>query len=464
MICRITDGTTTISLCGGTNGIYGGEEYVPQPPPQAVLRHATLAMRDGERVVNVTRQNVTESTRLVVTGATKTAVLNNMRALESLLSTAEHYQEAQVGTRVWLEIDKDDSENVWRSELFRGVVEPEPGYATDAWLAAGGIAVVAGWERNWYWESQEYSVSLSNQHGSGTSGVTVYNHDDSGHDNWVSIAGASVGGVLPAACRVRIYNSYNSVTRAYTYIIGHNAWAAPASLNPVLEAEDAYAHQGTVTAGSSYSGGYYVGMSWAGTTYVAAVQWTLSTAMLATFAGGWFRAWLRTTVPISGNNHAYLAVKYPAETLLTTVAETPPVLLDEDADFHNLGILQIPPWLKGETSQAAVNLVLYLRNDAGSANYNVDYLALVPTDSYRVLYPRGYGSAFTTEVVDDGMSGVIYTTGWAGGGKTGHYLGRGMPVQLWPGRTQKLYFYETAALIERTMIVYVNYRQRRLTL
>jgi hypothetical protein len=150
---------------------------------------------------------------------------------------------------------------------------------------------------------------------------------------------------------------------------------------------------------------------------------------------------------------------------LTPVFEGPEVLLDDTERLQDLGVVQLPPWLPGETSQASVTLALYLRKTGGGTLYT-DFLQLSCLDGWRRLSPRGYGLPYNCRLVDDGIASLVWTDGWPG--KAGHYIGYGRPIHVWPGKAQRLYFLvdsETrTAQIERIYDVWINYRPRRLTL
>jgi hypothetical protein len=160
-------------------------------------------------------------------------------------------------------------------------------------------------------------------------------------------------------------------------------------------------------------------------------------------------------------------VGFPSGTPLTSVAEAAEVTLGSNY-IQDLGVLQLPPWLRGETGLYPVDLILYARREGGSGSFSLDFIQLTPLDSYRVLTPRGYGAAYGVTVVDDSIMNSLYTMGWDSSYKTGHYMHRGEPIMLWPARDQRLYILGTSdvsgSAVERTYSVRVYYRPRRLTL
>jgi hypothetical protein len=464
MILRITDGTTTVNLAGGVDGIYLTDDYVPRPPEVTESEFTAEAMRDGGELISATRRNVVESVRLTQAAANRAALVTAQHSIETLLTQAQLHQEKGVAAPVYVEYRKADSGDVYRSEILRGTFEPSQETAGEAWWEAASVQATLAWKRRFYWEGPESELSLTNGHGTGTGGVTVYSHDDSGHDNYVAIAGSAVEGVIPAAIRLEMENTYNVSSRAYNVYVGQNLWSNPTTMSHILEGQDV-AYGGSSVASSSCSGGYYRSVSWSGDNATYVLRWVLSTAMLNAYAGGWFRMLGRfTTSPTDVKITP--KVTFPSGTPLTVVAEAPEATLSSRR-IQDLGVLQLPPWLRGETDLYPVDLTLYARKTGGGA-FNLDFIQLTPLDGYRVLTPRGYGAAYGITLIDDGISGSVYTTGWGGTAKTGHYLSRGVPIMLWPGRDQRLYFLSThdtgGSEIERTFSVRVYHRPRRLTL
>ena len=466
MILRITDGTTTIDLVGGTNSIYLAEDYVPSPPEVTETEFTAEALYDGGELVAATRRNVTESVPVTLVASSRTTIFSALNSIETLFEQALTRQTKGVGSRVYVEYRKADSGDTYRSEIMRGTVAPAQDTAEERWWAAGSVQAIVAWKRRPYWEGAEAALTLTNTHGSGSSGITVYNHDDSGQDNYVAIAAGAVAGGIPSPAKLSILNSYNVAARLFTVHIGHNVWSNPASLTHILEGENSdYSVGGSTVTSSSCSGGSYESVTWTGDTSVQAIRWALSTALLDACAGGWFRLLGRFQVTASG---AKLTPKvtFPSGTPLTVVGEAQEVTLGSGT-LQDLGVLQLPPWLRGESSLYPVDLTIYARK-TGGGTFGLDYIQLTPLDSYRVLTPRGYGAAYNVTLVDDGPTGSVYTTGWGSSYKTGHYIPTGGPVMLFPGRAQRLYFLGTndssGCEIDRTYTVSVSYRPRRLTL
>jgi len=466
MILRVTDGTTTINLTGGTNSFYLAENYAPSTPELTVIEAVAQAVRDGGGVTAVTRRNVVETVTLSVVASAFATVQTALRGLETLLLQALHRQNTGKGTQVFVEYRAADSGDVYRSELLYARAEPDREMASAGWIAAAALRCVVMWQRRFYWEGPRVELALDNTSTESKTleGVTVYNHSDStaGHDNYVDIAAGDVVGVLPSPAEISLYNSYNSATRTWRAYMANNIFSAPTTFEHILEGENAayVAGGAAATANADSSNGYYQGATWGGDTLTKAFAWDLSSTFLGRARGNRFRMLARVVSTSTG-------LRVTARVLLvnlTTVAETPEVTLA--TGLNDLGIIQLPPWLTGQTGLYELSLTLY-GHLTGGATLNLDYIQLTPLDGYRMLIPRGYGAAYQTTIVDDGITRSLYVT-WGGSGKTGHYVGHGEPLTLFPTVAQRLYFLFSNSSggtdIARTHVARVYYRPRLLTI
>jgi len=393
-----------------------------------------------------------------------------IRQIETFLRQAEEYQKRHVGARVYVEFDPGASGIVYRSEILSGKVDC-PDDTFSMWWTNQKTRIFMAWTRRYYWEGPEVELPLTNGNGTNvTGGLTVYNHDDgdAGHDNYVQIAGTDVGGVIPAPAKIRILNTYNSSARSGQFVIAHNAFSAPASFAHILEAENRnYVAGGTApTADTSSSGGYIQNISWAGDAEVLLISWQLSTAFLSDAAGNNFKILARFATSPGTGYYTTVRVKGPSGYWISTLGEGPEVALGQML-IQDLGVVRLPPWLIQETNLEPVDLCIYGRRTGGGILY-LDFVQVTPLDGYRLLKPRGYNTVYNTANVDDGINGVVWNEDSAGANRSGQYIGVGQQIQLWPGRTQRLYFLVTndagGAEILRTHSIRMWYRPRRLTL
>jgi hypothetical protein len=460
---RLNDGEKLVYLTGGPITL---QEYAPRAPDVSPTEAVAWAMEDGGEVSSVTRRNVTEPVTITVVDEDQGAVGGHLNLVEAMIRQAEEYQRRRVGRRVWIEYKPEGYTEFWRSELTYGRSEVGPTTMGLHWRAAAAEALIS-WHRRFYWEGPEVEVPLANGSGSGTGGRAICNHDDgdANHDNWVDVDGDDVEGVIPAPCRLEITNTYNDSDRTRNIYIAQNVWSDPSGLNHVLEAENASFKAGGAgsTSNSSASNGYHQQLAWSGDAETKLIEWTLSASLLGSAAGNYFRLLARFSTPPTTGYYIRPKILF----FVTPVFEASQVQLANGVELQDLGVMQIPPWLTGETDLYPVDLTLYARKTGGGTLY-MDYLMLMCLDGYRVLKPRGYGAAYTVRVVDDGILNVLWTDGWSGGQKTGHYLSDGLRIHLWPGKDQRLYFLATSqasdAEIDRTASVRCYYRPRRLTL
>ena len=86
-----------------------------------------------------------------------------------------------------------------------------------------------------------------------------------------------------------------------------------------------------------------------------------------------------------------------------------------------------------------------------------------------MLECSGYGVLQNSRMVDDGVNDVCYIDTGAGADKAGYLVPYGSPIELYPGKKQKLYFLMhsnigNVAEIHRTASVKLFYRPRRRTI
>jgi len=450
--------------------IFLGAPFVPRSPDISE-EEAVDQTADGGEVINATRRNVTETIEILLTGTTTDNCRALGRSLEVKLVGAEYYQRWKMGGRKFLEVQWGASGDWYRSEILTGKVEYGEEATRLGWMALALPAALIV-KRRFYWEaSTEVEVALAVKGAAkATGGVAIYNHADTGatHGNWVHIAAADVAGVLPAPCRIELTNTYNTADHAYTVRIGQNIFSVPGSLSHVLEGEScdySYGSAGVPVDDDDASGAHHEAITWNVTTEQLLIGWTLGTTLLSYCRGNYFRL-LARLIAVVGNERITPKITYGASH--TSIAEAPEVLLDDSYTLQDLGVLQIPPWLPGDASSGAVDLMFYGHAPGSPNNLYVDYVQLTPLDRYRVLTPRSYGLPYGLRLMDDGMAGTVYTDNGAGAGKAGHYVGTGNLISLWPGKDQRLYFLTSndtgGCEILRTAVVRIYYRPRRLTL
>lgn len=459
---RITDGTTTLlSLSSGGVRIL---TYTPTPPEAEVARGPSSA-EEGAALLAVGRPNIIEPCRLAVVD-NNTLARTTEQALWRLFRRAEAYELRREGTPIFWEFEVSPGDGYWRSPLLRGEVRLDEGEGLGWQWRGSAIALNLTIERAPWFEGPRTQIPLSNGNGSNnTAGLTVYNHDDlgGGHDNYVAIAANGVTGTLPCRAELELTSTTADSRRTYEIFVGHNVWSNPATLSTVLEAEAATALTSVANlSGAAYSNGAARNYSWSGAQENLIARFDLSSTLLSAAAGGQFRIMVRfASAPVA--HTLWLRIKSQLFGLTELQVEeqrrmTPGVELQE------LGTLQLPPYLVGQSNIQGLSLVLTAQNTAGGASsLAVDCLFLLPLNGWRHYRPRGYGMENGVKLVET-TDGVIYTDGWGTAGLVGHYTAEG-ELYLIPGVAQRLNILQVTAdgtaAIDRTMTVRLWHRPRR---
>ena len=273
-------------------------------------------------------------------------------------------------------------------------------------------------------------------------------------------------GVLNTPMRLALENTYNVAARLYNVFIGHNVYADPSDLDTILEGEDADSPAGAGTGDADCSDGKYKDTATLAAAQANIMDWDLSSSLLGHCKGRWFRLLmrLRGTGGSSGTD-----IQPKILFAVSPVSEGEEVRLNSSHYLQDLGVVQLPPWLQGmDADLYSVTLALYGRRASATGELAVDFVQVTPMDGYRVLRPRGYGCSFGVRLVDDGIGGWLWTDGWSGDQRTGHYFGEGQSIALVPGKDQRIYFLMTnssmACEILRTASVRVYYRPRRVAM
>ena len=414
---------------------------------------------------------ITETAKLLITGASASAVAATIRQIEAALQQAAVYEDSKRGERIYVQNQPVNLSAAVQSVMKRGKVLLHDEVLTGWQWGSHKVEISVIWEREGEWEDvADTAVPLTNGNGTNvTTGINVYNCNDgvgaapNKRNNYVEIGSTAILGSRPGVCRIEATNQYNSATRLNNVWIAHNIYSDPANFQHVLEGE-AVSYGGTTVANSGCSGGNYRSFTWVGDTQQIIARWLLDSTYLSRAAGRWFKV-LAAFVTSPDNIRLQCKITFPAGTPLTVVSTSQEVLMAAPGIYiREIGTLQIPPWLAGETDLYPVDLSLYARK-VGGGTLGIDYLQITPLDSYRLLTPRGYGLDYQTRIVDDGINDLIWSDGWSGTQKTGHYTAEGERVKLWPGMTQRLCFLQASGsigmqVIDRLLNVKVYYRAR----
>ena len=238
----ISDGTTTFSLVA-TNCAVVAPGYTP-------------ATGDGQT------PTVTESIPLMLYAATAAAMQTAIGTLERLLADVRRRAQRQTGLKVYLHVQLDSDAAAWRSELIDARLELKEN-SLQVWAQAKMDAILYI-ERVPYFEGALAQIPLTNSSAtSDTSGLTIYNHNDSGtgHDHYTGILAADVAGNLPAPIKIELTNTTGDSQEYYQFFIANNVFNDPVNFtgSGILEAETTVVSgYGTEASNADSSGGKYV--------------------------------------------------------------------------------------------------------------------------------------------------------------------------------------------------------------
>ena len=443
----VTDGTTTISLTSSGVVLTG---YMPKAP-------------DFDAATG-TYKNVTEPVEFLIADTTTANVQAKLAALDVLLQGARRAQNGR-GARVYLHFQAGADSAAWRSEILDYRLELGEDAAVGLYQARLECTLIV--VRRFYWEGTTLTnLALSNSATSGaTSGLNIYNHDDSGtgHDNWVQIASTDVTGVLPAGCQVRLTNNIGA-SRTFTKIyLALNAYSDPANFSHILEGESRASGGTVVSDATYYSNGQALNFTIGSgiTPGTAAFVWTLPAATLQDAAGRPFRL-LARFVGGSGTTTAYAEVRAANGTSVLWRGDTV-AMPDLYGGLLDFGVVPLPP---GGYSTAYGALTLALTFTGVALRY-LDFIQLTPMDAFTMIEcvaPCANGET----VVADSIENRQYIV--SGSAELSYASASGGELLLHPGAINRLLVLQenltgtNRGEIGETFTVIVRYRPRRLTI
>lgn len=429
----ITDGTTTFSL--STTNVYL-QQYVP------------VEAQPGET-------SVTESVELTFYAASTSAMMTAIQTLQRLLDGLRRRVAWGVGPVVYLNFQPDGDATTWRSEMIDARLEYKEDTLSVYPQAKMPATLVL--QRATYWEGALTQIPLTNSSASSnTSGITIYNHDDSGtnHDNYVQIAAADVGGSLPAPVKLELTNNVGSTQNWKQIWLANNAFSDPANFTHILEGETQVAG-GTTGSNADSSNSSYATIT-INTQDVH--QWTLSAALLQDAQGYDFHMLARFR-SVNGTVYIRPAIYDSGGSYALWTGDETQVTITSDA-IVDLGVCPLPPGGYG-TAYGAQRLYWALRS-ASSVVVQTDFIAFFPANTFRRLRMLST-TANGVKVTDDQPEGRAYSV--ASSAETPNIAVSGMPLLVWPNTLQRIYvlwsYFDLSASISTTMSVKAWYRPRR---
>jgi len=486
----LMEGTRTISL---TTGKYRLLQYTP-------------AQAEGTGAMELPDEHnapVVDEIQIEVLGDNPQDLQANWAALEEILNRAARAEETGAGERVYLRVQMSGETESWRSPVLSGRIIP----ADTAWRLWANNAVEATvliTRRNYFEALSERRAMVGNSANTLDSGmwigvrtvptyaeatlssqdkVRVLNHDDSdpGHDNWAHVESDQVVGTLPTPARVVITSQDPALLNSPSYSVvwlGHHVDGDPAYRSMVYEAEDGSHAVGTRNeiTNSDASGGSYLSISWTTSSLTPLWYITVPAGALEALSGLRCMVLARFMTPPASDIRirAYLASATGFPTGSYDVARGPMVQMDGQRYFWHLGSLPFPPALRGIQDVGPLALHLEAIATSGSGTVDLDFVALLPTQTYRVLeLVPGYVSyAQGDQLIDDAMEEVAYYRHYVSGVPESYpiYATRGPGIWLYPGRDQRIHLWAYEGSfggqvdITREFDIELFYRPRRRTL
>ena len=431
---RISDGTTTVNLNDKSNGIT--TNYVPR------------VTDDGNGGIN-------ETAEIALIGNVST-VRTALQNLNKLFHQAEVFQKREVGTRVFLEIQLQSGDDYWRSELLEAA-PISTSETLDLGLITGAMKLRLSWRRRAYWEGPEVVLPLTNGNGTNvTTGITVHPINDASHSNYVAISGTNVTGDLPAPIKLILENTYNNTNRMGDTWMALNVRSNPSSLVHVLEGENATSGATAGTANADLYSNANIGNITIPVSEAQACYWDLDNTFLQNCAGNDFMVLAKTGTSPSYETWMRLRLNMMG---LTTLANGSLVKLNNYMVYHELGVLRLPPYLVGSSNLGTIRLELRAKATT-SYGMNLDFLQLMPLDSYRKIAHIGYDIGYGAKLIDNQIDNLLYAD-WSGYAY-GYQVAYGEKIMLEPGKNQRIYFfYEGSHYGLRTAQATISYRPRR---
>lgn len=287
--------------------------------------------------------------------------------------------------------------------------------------------------------------------------------------NYVEIPAAQVATVIDAPIRLEITNAQGEGLTYKDLHAGTSHMADIANMVWFFEGESATTGGGASasvdTESALCSGGFYNALSWVDDTEKEIATWDLTAAMLAACRGGNIRVLLRLQ---GGTIAATLQFKMSIKLSTTTLWSSPLITCKANDYKQDLGIIQLPPQLFGQTAPKALTLALTTKK-AGGGTINLDFLEMFPQDTFRALRSLNYEVADGDDIFVDELNNPPQAYGVDSGAKKYPiWIKRGIPLKVKNNTKQRIYIVFDEQnynwIIKNKSTIKVYYRPRRLSL
>lgn len=436
----LTDGVSTITL---TSSPYIVENY---------------EMRASKTDANGSYKSVVETILLSVTGTSAANAQTNYENLEVLVNEIVRRKNRPNEQKCYIQARLASDSSTWQSRILDIMLEPRD----DALFAWGGaiIPCILKFERQYYWEGPDTSVTISNTHGSGTTNITTYQCNDSTHNNYVNIGSNQVTGTLPTPCKLQIKNATGSTQGWRRYFMWVNAFSSPTTFAYTIEGEAETSSALTTSASASSSSGN-VGVFTVNTSKT--LRYSVTSAMLAATKGKDFRIIVR--FPLISGTAWVTANLYSVDVVGGPIAKTREIkMIDDGFNIKDLGSLPLPP---GGFSVNWENLILTLEfRSESSATFNIDYIMLASTDSFMQVEQPSLNLGIGDIIIVDSMENQVYDRDSSTSKDYPIFVKLDDELLLFPARAQRLHVLVDGlsdTVLWQTQLT-LSYRPRRLTI
>jgi hypothetical protein len=400
------------------------------------------------------KETVTEKFRALIEIDTATALEAKINNIERLLRLAKKHPSGPEG--VWVLFAPDRSSTPYQSRVIDGQLILDD--RTEHLRNDGKKIIHVVIERKNYWETQTPdSLLLSNAAVTNQVVAPIANTQDATRELYVTIAGSQIEGVLPTPAILEFSNSQNDATLVDDLLVG----VVYGDGISTLPTPGTLIQEGAGSADASCSGGSYAALSWVDDDENSLTTWTIASG---SFLQKRYRAVARLQASV-----AYTDLWLKAKLLVgsTVIAETQWSLVEAGVQLVIIGSMTIPPYALGEAIDLGnITLALYEKRASGAGSLNLDYLLLMPQDSWR-RYGAISGLAYNETLIDDPVREVLVTKYSTSSYKVTQKILEGEPLMLRPGVTNTLYFLQQntagVAAIARTANVTIKTHPRRLT-
>ncbi|MFZ2488666.1 MAG: hypothetical protein WAZ19_11135, partial [Anaerolineae bacterium] len=335
-------------------------------------------------------------------------------------------------------------------------------------------------ERRFYWEQVALSgILLRDSTGADTLGASMTNFGDAlapVRNYFDILADRFVGGTLPTPAYLTIANTTPVGGGPFTPLIttiriAHNHRSSPFTYPYQLEAEVASAIGGAVPTPPTHTA------NWVGTSEVIAFQWAgafpslIPQAMITDAKSNWLRCIIATK---------NLASPIPLDALFRveiSVAGVSPIYTSAQVSRQfgeqiiDVAIAQLSNYQLTASYPLHMKLFVQYPTSAGANQLVLDWMQLLPVDSYRILRTRSGELGITETLKDNQIDGTLtqeffvpFPTLYEA---TPYYPEHGK-IMLIPNKDQRIYMIASGAFNDysrsKTFSASVAYRHRRLTI